>query len=173
MHFSFYLIDADYCNYLRETDPCVPYNMDHKATRPFIGIVFTVNGFHYYAPLSSPKKKHLHMKNQPDFLKINRGEWGVINFNNMIPVPLECLTKISPQIHASDSRQDIAYKNLLSNQLSWCNSHKDAILKQADKLYRIVTQGKAWGSLSKRCCNFSLDERRCLLYRLSPVPDKS
>ncbi len=116
---------------------------------------------------------HLHMKNQPDFLKINSGEWGVINFNNMIPVPLECLTKISPQIHVSDSRQDIAYKNLLSNQLSWCNSHKDAILKQADKLYRIVTQGKAWGSLSKRCCDFSLDERRCLLYRLSPVPDKS
>lgn len=45
MHFSFYLIDADYCNYLRESDPCVPYNMEHKATRPFIGIVFTVNGF--------------------------------------------------------------------------------------------------------------------------------
>ncbi len=171
MHFSFYLIDADYCNYLREADPCVPYNMEHKAARPFIGIVFTVNGFHYYAPLSSPKKKHLHMKNQPDFMKINRGEWGVINFNNMIPVPFECLTKINPQIHASDSKQDISYKNLLSNQLSWCNSHKDAILKQADKLYHIITQGKAWGSLSERCCNFSIDEQRCLLYRLSPISD--
>ena len=112
MHFSFYLIDTDYCNFLRETDPCVPYNM--------------------------------------------------------IPVPLECLTKISPQVHATDSAQDIAYKNLLSNQLSWCNSHRDTILKQADKLYRIVTQGKAWDSLYKRCCNFSADEQRCLLYR--PIP---
>lgn len=51
------------------------------------GILFTVNGFHYYAPLTSPKPKHLQMKNQIDFLKINQGQWGAINFNNMIPVP--------------------------------------------------------------------------------------
>lgn len=164
MNFSFYLASTDYCNFLRKSDPLVPYTMEHKATRPFVGIVFKVNGFHYYAPLSSPKQKHLHMKNQPDFLKINHGKWGVINFNNMIPVPYDCLKKVELHITPADSQQDIAYKNLLSNQLSWCNSHKDAILKQADKLYRIITQGKSWDSLSERCCNFTLDEQQCLLY---------
>lgn len=164
MNFSFYLVDTDYCNFLRKSNPYVPYTIEHKATRPFVGIVFKVNDFHYYAPLSSPKQKHLHMKNQPDFLKINHGEWGVINFNNMIPVPYDCLTKVELRITVTDNQQDIAYKNLLSNQLSWCNSHKDAILKQADKLYRIMTQGNAWDSLSKRCCNFTLDEQQCLSY---------
>ena len=41
----------------------------------------------YYAPFTSPKPKHLKMKNGKDFRKIKQGEYGAINFNNMIPVP--------------------------------------------------------------------------------------
>ena len=119
MNFSFYMVDTRYCDYLRQFDPCVPYTMDQKAIRPFVGIVFSLNGFQYYAPLTSPKPKHLQMKNQVDFLKINRGEWGAVNFNNMIPVPPERLTKVQMKILETDSAQDVAYKNLLSNQLSW------------------------------------------------------
>lgn len=55
MNFSFYRISAEYCDFLRKSDPCVPYTMDRKSSRPFVGIVFSVNGFHYYAPLTSPK----------------------------------------------------------------------------------------------------------------------
>lgn len=164
MNFSFYTVDSEYCDYLRKSDPCVPYTMDKKSIRPFVGIVFTVNGFNYYAPLTSPKPKHIHMKNQIDFLKINRGEWGAINFNNMIPVPSECLTKVDMKITNTDSKDEVNYKNLLSNQLSWCNSHREPILKQADKLYNIITQNKAWGSISQRCCNFKLDEALCVKY---------
>ncbi len=169
MNFSFYMVDTEYCDFLRKSDPCVPHTMDHKSIRPFAGIIFTVNGFYYYAPLTSPKPKHLYMKNQIDFLKINHGEWGAINFNNMIPVPEHCLTKIDAAISKTDSKQDIAYKNLLSNQLSWCNSHRELILRQAEKLYHIMTQEKPWGNLSQRCCNFSLDEQKCLAYA-SPTP---
>ncbi|MDR1320575.1 MAG: type III toxin-antitoxin system ToxN/AbiQ family toxin, partial [Gracilibacteraceae bacterium] len=86
MGFSFYHTNTDYCDFLRKSDPCVPYTMDQKFTRPFVGIVFFVNSYNYYAPLTSPKPKHLCMKNQVDFLKINGGAWGAINFNNMIPV---------------------------------------------------------------------------------------
>ncbi len=49
MSFSFYTVDAGYCDYLRKRDPCVPYTMDQKAIRPFVGIVFSVNSFYYYA----------------------------------------------------------------------------------------------------------------------------
>ena len=86
MSFSFYMVDAAYCDYLRKSDPCVPYTMERKSIRPFVGIVFSVHNVRYYAPLTSPKSKHLHMKNQIDFLKIKGGEWGAINYNNMIPV---------------------------------------------------------------------------------------
>jgi len=138
--------------------------MDQKAVRPFVGIVFEVNNFHYYAPLTSPKPKHLHMKNQIDFLKIKGGKWGAINFNNMIPVPFDHLTKVELKIADTDIKPEIDYKNLLSNQLSWCNSNKASILRQAKKLYYTITQGKAWGNLANRCCNFVLDEKQCLSY---------
>lgn len=164
MSFSFFMVDAKYCDFLRKNDPCVPYTMDKKSIRPFVGIVFSVNGFHYYAPLTSPKPKHLHMKSQIDFLKIKNGEWGAINFNNMIPVPIDSLTKVEIKLSPADTKADIDYKNLLSNQLSWCNSNRDTILKQASKLYALITQGKAWGNLAGRCCQFSLDEQQCLIY---------
>lgn len=164
MNFSFYMVDSEYCDYLRKSDPCVTYTMDQKETRPFIGIVFEINGFNYYAPLSSPKSKHLQMKNQIDFLKIKDGVLGAINFNNMIPVPANCLTKVEMHIIETDSKADIEYKNLLSKQLSWCNSNRAIILKQAKKLYNIITSDKAWDSLLNRCCKFPINEITCLEY---------
>ena len=128
--------------------------MDEKQKRPFVGIVFSVNGYNYYAPLSSPKPKHLNMKNQLDFLKINGGEWGAINFNNMIPVPIECLTRVEMRITDSDTAAETAYKNLLANQLSWCNSNRERIIKQARKLYAVITEDRAYPELKKRCCDF-------------------
>lgn len=173
MSFSFYTVDTEYCDYLREQDPCVPYTMEAKSVRPFIGIVFRVNGFYYYAPLSSPKPKHLHMKNQMDFLKIKNGEWGAINLNNMMPVPVHSLHKVEIKVLPTDTKQETAYKNLLSNQLSWCNSHRETILKRAEKLYWVIMEEKAWGNLAERCCDFKLDELRCESYcrerNLSPV----
>ncbi|OUP62794.1 MULTISPECIES: type III toxin-antitoxin system ToxN/AbiQ family toxin [Pseudoflavonifractor] len=162
--FSFYKVNAAYCDFLRDADPCVPYTMDQKSARPFVGIVFSVNGFQYYAPLTSPKPKHLNMKNQVDFMKVNRGTWGAINFNNMIPVVPECVEKVDMRITSGDSKADRDYKNLLSNQLSWCNSHRTRILKQAEKLHAMIVQGKAWPTLVKRCCDFRMDEERCKEY---------
>lgn len=165
MPFSFYTIDPIYCDFLRQYDCCIPHIKADKSNRPFIGIIFSINGFQYYAPLTSPKAKHLHMKNQIDFLKINKGIWGAINLNNMIPVPAECLTKVNMQISPADTKADIAYKNLLSNQLTWCNAHKSLILKQAEALYNTLTNGIAWDMLAKRCCNFKGAETLCLQYK--------
>lgn len=164
MNFSFYRIHADYCDFLRNTDSRVPYTMQDKSIRPFVGIVFALNQYHYYAPLTSPKPKHLHMKNQVDFLKINGGIWGAINFNNMIPVHNACLQKVPIKIFPSDTQAEVAYKNLLANQLSWCNSHKDIIVTHAEKLYRIIKQGNGRKELTARCCNFPVDEIQYLSY---------
>lgn len=79
-------IDTEYCNFLRQYDFRVPYNFREKELRPFTGILFEVNGCSYFAPLSSPKAKHLKMKNKLDFLRLDHGKLGAINFNNMLPV---------------------------------------------------------------------------------------
>lgn len=169
MNFSFYRADSEYCNFLRKSDPCVPYTMDKKETRPFIGIVFSVNGYHYYAPLTSPKPKHLTMKNQIDFMKINNGLWGAINFNNMIPIHSKCLLPVEINILPTDDKETIAYKNLLVNQLSWCNKTENAIhiSEKAQKLYDTIVENRAWKKLADRCCKFAVDERQYQIYCVS------
>ena len=46
-------IDSNYCNYLREYDKRVVYNMGEKELRPFVGILFKINDLEYFAPLST------------------------------------------------------------------------------------------------------------------------
>jgi protein AbiQ len=164
MNLKFFTVNNVYCEFLRKVDPCVPYIYDDKNTRPFVGIVLTVSGFDYFAPLTSPKPKHRSMKNQTDFLKINGGIWGAINFNNMIPIHPICLAEVDMNILATDDKAESDYKNLLVNQLSWCNANKDRIITQAEKLYHVIVAGKARPELAKRCCNFPLDEEQYRKY---------
>lgn len=166
MKFSFYQADSNYCDFLRKTDPCVPYTKDEKRKRPFIGIVVKINGFNYYAPLSSPKKKHRTMMEQIDFIKIKNGTYGAININNMIPIHISCLTPIDVVIKSSDDKSTREYKNLLINQLSWCNGRKNApeIKRKATALYKTIVNQRASEKLLKRCCDFKLDEIQCLKY---------
>ena len=77
-------LDSNYCDYLRNFDDKVPYNYGNKENRPFIGVLFEVGDCKYFAPLSSPKPKHLKLKTKIDFLKIDDGKLGEINFNNML-----------------------------------------------------------------------------------------
>lgn len=79
-------VDSKYCDYLRQFDEKVAYNKNEKELRPFIGILFEIDTYKYFAPLSSPKPKQKKMKNTVDFFKIKDGELGAVNFNNMIPV---------------------------------------------------------------------------------------
>lgn len=67
-NFKIVKVDYKYCDYLRKFDDKVSYNAGIKELRPFIGILFVVNNCDYYAPLSSPKDKHLHMKNNIDII---------------------------------------------------------------------------------------------------------
>ena len=168
---SLYTIDPQYCDFLRKTDRCIVYNGGNKATRPFIGIILTItsaNGqkFNYFAPLSSPKPKHLTIHDNVDLIKINEGREGVINLNNMFPVPKECLHIVDTTSRQGDSEETQKYKYLLSRQLAWCNvdSNAQMILRKAEVLYRKIIFGYATAKLVARCCNFIEDEKACVMY---------
>lgn len=114
-----------------------------KANRPFIGIVFKVNNKEYFAPLSSPKEKHKRMKTNIDFFKIDKGNLGIINFNNMIPVINNdiCRNKLDLEmLSKSLNTDDIKYFRLLKNQLEYCGKNKNIILAKAEKIYDIFTK---------------------------------
>ena len=156
-------VDSRYCDYLRSFDSKVPYNMHIKSTRPFIGILFKIENFEYFAPLSSPKEKHKIMKNTIDFLKIKNGELGAINFNNMIPINSNNYFLINLNKDYVTS-SDIKYNKLLKEQLNWLNNNYIQVKNKSFNLYLKYNQKKLSPNIMDRCCNFKLLEEKSLLY---------
>lgn len=153
-------------DYLRKFDSRVPY-VDKEGSsfkRPLVGVVLEIDGSKFYAPLSSPKLKHLTMKNSRDFIKIDRGHYGVINLNNMVPVLDQCVQQIDIANFPNSTKKDLDYVNLLSNQLTWCNSHKENIVAKATVLYDIIKNGHGNDNLRQRCCDFVLLVKKCKEY---------
>lgn len=134
-----------------------------KSNRPFIGVVLVCSEHEYCIPMSSPKPKHNSMKNDKDFSKIydKSGKLiGVLNFNAMIPVNKNVLIPIDIKVNPGDSQSDKAYKELLNDQLNWCNDNRDAIMAKANKLYIIVTETpEKMLQLTKRCCDYKKLEK--------------
>ena len=156
-------IKEEYCNYLRKFDKKVPYNYGNKSNRPFIGVLFEVNLCKYFAPLSSPKEKHLKMKNKLDFLKLDNGKLGAVNFNNMIPVNDNNITKINLDKIVSN-KNDIKYQKLLKEQIYWLNRNKEKLYKRSTNLYNKYLNNNLDKNIYKRCCNFKLLELKCKEY---------
>ena len=150
-----YYITDKYINYLRTFDKNVYYNKN--SSRPYIGIVFkSINGMDYFAPLSSPKEKHLRMNpKQIDIYKIDDGKLGIININNMIPIPL---TEITEAIKQTKDRK---YKNLLSEQLTVINNDKRSLLNKIKNFQTMYWKHHLNQNILNRTCNFPLLEEKC------------
>lgn len=152
-----YYISDEYINYLRKYDEKVPYNK--SKTRPFIGVVYTFNNINYFAPLASPKIKHLKMSNRViDIWKIDGGKLGIINFNNMLPSPIEVLSEVLPTI------KDKKYKILLENQISSINTDRDVLIKKIKRFQDKYRKNQLDINVKNRCCNFDLLEEKCNEY---------
>ncbi len=152
-------IDSNYCDFLRKYDNKVIYNKNDKELRPFIGILFSINDYEYFAPLSSPKPKHQKMKNSLDFFKIKDGELGAINFNNMIPVKENNYSLINLNEKVS-TMEELKYQKLLREQLLWLNASYYQIKNKSMKLYNLYNNGKLPENIKSRCCNFKLLEEK-------------
>lgn len=158
-----YNVSQRYYNYIRRYDDKIPYLNRGKENRPFIGIVLSINDCLYFAPLTSPKPKHLHMRNMEDFQKIAEGKLGAINFNNMIPVPKNELKEMNLEISFLDTKDTILYKKLLEKQRIWCNQNRYDIYNKAEVLNRIIYNPEK-AKLRERCCDFKLLEEKCKEY---------
>jgi len=152
-----YYMDEKYINYLRNFEKNVFYNKDN--TRPYIGIVYTYNNLNYFAPLCSPKPKHLNINPKAiDIFKIKDGELGVVNINNMIPAPIESLSEVLPTI------KDEKYKKLLEGQLTFLNNNKAALMKKISHFQNMYRKGHLFPNIIERSCNFPLLEEKLKEY---------
>ena len=161
-------LDTDYCNYLREYDNKVPYNYKEKELRPFVGVLFRIDNLMYFAPLSSPKPKHLKLKTKLDFLKIDNGKLGAINFNNMLPVTQDNIIKLDLNKECLTKSEE-KYTKLLKEQIYWLNRNKEKLYGRAKKLYNKYIDDTLDSSIAKRCCDFKLLEEKCNEYNNLPV----
>ena len=157
-----YYIDSNYIDYLRKFDKRVAYNK--SKTRPYVGVVYTFNNQTYFAPLSSPKPKHLTMnKNALNIFKINDGELGIVNINNMIPSPISCLTEVLPLV------KDKQYKNLVINQTAYLNKYKRGLMRKVKKFILQYNKNLLPKRIMDRCCDFKLLEEKCKEYEKEEV----
>lgn len=75
------------------------------------------------------------MNNRVDIFKLDNGELGVINLNNMIPVLEDYLLDFN-----IEKIEDINYRILLRKQLRIIKKNGEKIKINAKKLYTIISQ---------------------------------
>lgn len=158
MTLRLYQVQDSYIEHCRNYDDKVAETKKDrkKFDRKYVGIIMEINGFSYFAPLSSAKKRHEKMRESIDFIKIEdeNGLYAVLNLNNMIPVPT--IAKISFDI--SDEK-DIKYRDLLKKEREIILTKKQKIIDNAKSLYEKVAIKKNT-YLSQRCIDFRLLETK-------------
>lgn len=161
--FKIVKVDSKYCDYLRQYDNKVSYNAGTKDLRPFIGVLFMIDKCEYFDPLSSPKPKHSKLKNTLDLIKIENGNYGVVNFNNMIPV-MDKNYVIFDLNKKTENRAENFRLELLRNQLRWLTANKKDVNTKSKLLYNLYKSNKLPKNVKDRCCNFPLLEEKCREY---------
>lgn len=138
--------------------------------KPYVAVLFQINGYDYVVPLSSSKPKHQTMKNSVDFHKVlnkNGRCIAVLNFNNMLPVRLSHLTLIDiNRLINSQLIDEQKYGNLLNDELQFINSKIESrrIQEKAIQLYSRWCNGKLPKNIFERCNNFRKLEQELLNY---------
>ena len=157
---NLYEISPNYITYLSSYAPHLFHNKKpgQKYERKYIGIVFEINGYNYFAPLSSFKDKHRKMNESIDFIKVK--DYAVINLNNMFPVPRNERKYVDIR-----SERDPNYRSLLLAEYRFIKSIREKIRKNAQNLYKIKLKDGNSTSLSKRCNDFLLLEQVCKNYQ--------
>lgn len=155
-----YEVNPRYISYLSDFAPHLFHNKQagQANERKYIGVVLYINGFEYFAPLSSFKAKHHKMKEGIDFLKIK--QYAVINLNNMFPVPPGQCTYVD--INAQRNPQ---YKSLLLAEYRIIKAIQEKIRKNAKTLYHLKLKEGNSTPLAKRCNDFLLLEKACTDYK--------
>ncbi len=144
-----YGVKDAYIKYLSQYQEHLFLHEGGSFGRKYIGTVLEINGFFYFAPLSSFKSKHKKMKESVDFIKIK--DYAVININNMIELDI-------------NAEKDSHYKFLLQAESREISRQKDRIRKNAEIVYNHKKRNKDSTPLAKRTNDFEVLEKKCREY---------
>lgn len=152
----FYDVDENYINYLKTIDrqiPDIKYNTNNKFV---CGIVLSLNGIDYYAPIS-----HLTKLQQTNMaIKDKDRIISTIRFSFMFPALDSVLKK---KDFNEIGKKDINYANLLRTEYQFCSSHEEEIRTKAEKIYKIGCNKQH--RLNYTCCDFKHLEQEYKNYK--------
>ena len=159
---SFYEVDDDYIDYLRQFDRKILSTKegDRKYSRKYIGIMLHNRNHKYFIPLSSYKPEtYDSMYESKSFKKI--GNMAVLRINNMIPVTDEVIHPIN-----FNSISDSNYKYLLLSEYRIIKNREKEIRTDSRIIYyyRINDKNKN-KSLYNLCCDYQLLEEKSKNYK--------
>lgn len=174
---TFFTVDDDYIEYLREKDNHVLFNKPQNERRPYVGFVLNINNSTYLVPLTSkvrptnkittriPNTFSKKQMSEPDFNTKYPKYLGSIKFNCMIPVFDEVVTKINLD-ELSKTEEGKKYTDLLNKEIIFCNNNKDNIVAKALKTYQMCEANKKHEvKLIEACCNFKILETASIEYK--------
>ncbi|MCM1577707.1 MAG: type III toxin-antitoxin system ToxN/AbiQ family toxin [Ruminococcus sp.] len=152
-------INSEYADYLRENfEPRIPHTDYGGKYKPFFGELFRVGDLVYVTQVTSPKPRHLKLKNSLDFQKIylDGRLISCVNLNYMFPVPAGELndlrySDIGSLVRFASEKEKSKYVQLLQLELSEIN--KLPIEKNARALYKFRYE-KPDTKISGRCFDF-------------------
>ena len=127
-----YEISEEYISYISAAERYVfsSKENDRNHTRKYLGIVYSIQGYNYYIPLSSPKNSDYRIENgerkiRPSIIPIIRitsqsssGKSelkGTLKLSNMLPVPASELI-----LYDIDHESDPFYKSLIQKEMLLC-----------------------------------------------------
>lgn len=155
---DFYYIDEKYGQYLQKYEKAkrgitrVP-NIKYTNRNKFVfGAVLQVKEINYYVPISSFSKKqeaNILIRIPGDRIEVK----GCLRFNYMLPVPKECVKRMS-----IEDIEDEKYKILLNKEYEFCLNNADRIQQKANKIYEMVITNRKQ-KLTDNSCAFNILEQ--------------
>ena len=166
-----YEISEEYISYISTVEKNVfsSKENDRNHTRKYLGIVYSINGYNYYIPLSSPKNSDYRMENGVQKIRgsivpiiritsqSSSGELelkGTLKLSNMIPVPASELT-----LYDVEHEQDLFYKALIHKEMLFIRKNKNKIVQNAKILYKQKKENNPAIRYLKSTVDFSLLEQ--------------
>jgi protein AbiQ len=159
-----YTIETEYVDYLKQFQERIWENDDKGKLRPYAGVVLHVGNNNYYVPLSSPKPKHMKMKDRLDFIRLEQQKQlkAVLNLNNMIPVHKSLVERIVINKITNPVYRELLHRELLDIKRKQATIQKNAIvIYNKTTKYRDEPQNQRLVSV---CYDFLLLEQKLQEY---------
>jgi len=171
--YKIYSVSDGYIKFLQKSCPNVYSNKENTRThtRKYIGIVIKINEFHYYIPMSSPKKTdyqkagsgmairksivpiiRIVVKNSKGIKELK----GTLRVSHMIPVPATEL-----KLYDIDNEPDKAYRDLIRDEMIFIRQNKVKIGNNAKVIYKQKLNEDETVGYIKSALNYKLLEEKC------------